>query len=354
MPVGLAAMIVVARAAMTSDVTAELATPLVVVGAVAGLVLGASALRPPRLDRWAARRGAGVFAVFAAPVVLSGSATFAGYTILGDTAVHFVLVDRIASHGTTWPVCRRRPTARRSRRTSAAAIRSAPTPRSPPCGRSPSSTSPGCSSPSSPSSRRRSRSRSSGCCAASSRRRWRRAAVAAARRPAGAGLRVRDAGQRQGARDALARAAAHRARGGLARAGREADALPAVPPAAAGGGQRRRRRRDRRRGGGVARRRAARGAVPGRRAARPRDWRRTAAVALGFAALLAALAADAARPRRLPRRDTQRWSPRRRSSATCWGRSTCARCSGSGSTGDYRCCRAAGAGHRQAARSRTC
>ena len=40
-----------------------------------------------------------MFAVFAAPVVLSGDATFAGYTVLGDTSIHFILVDRLMEHG---------------------------------------------------------------------------------------------------------------------------------------------------------------------------------------------------------------------------------------------------------------
>ena len=100
-PTGLAALIVIARAAMSLDATAELATPLVIVGAVAGLVLGRARVWPLQLDPWATGAALFTFAVFAAPVVLGGSASFAGYTILGDTAVHFVLVDRIASEGTS-------------------------------------------------------------------------------------------------------------------------------------------------------------------------------------------------------------------------------------------------------------
>jgi hypothetical protein len=100
LPVGFAAVVVVTRAAMWLDLTAELAGPLTALGAVAGLALGWTRLRPLRPDRWAAAAAVVVFAVFAAPIVLSGSATFAGYTILGDTAVHFVLVDHIGSHGT--------------------------------------------------------------------------------------------------------------------------------------------------------------------------------------------------------------------------------------------------------------
>jgi hypothetical protein len=100
-PTGFAAIIVIARAAMTWDLTAELGTPLVVIGAVAGLVLGRERVWPLRLDGWGAAGALVVFAVFAAPVVLSGSVSFAGYTILGDTAVHFVLADRIATDGTS-------------------------------------------------------------------------------------------------------------------------------------------------------------------------------------------------------------------------------------------------------------
>jgi hypothetical protein len=100
-PTGLAAIIVLARAAMTWDLTAELATPLVVTGAIAGLAVGRARLRRPGIDPWAAAAAVAVFAMFAAPVVLGGSASFAGYTILGDTAVHFVLADRIASHGSS-------------------------------------------------------------------------------------------------------------------------------------------------------------------------------------------------------------------------------------------------------------
>lgn len=99
-PLGLATIFVLARLAMAADATAELATPLVVAAAAGGLWAGRWRLRLRKLDRPAALAALAVFGIYAAPVVLSGSATFAGYTILGDTAVHFVLVDRIASHGT--------------------------------------------------------------------------------------------------------------------------------------------------------------------------------------------------------------------------------------------------------------
>jgi hypothetical protein len=100
-PTGFAAIVVIARAAMSWDLTAELGTPLVAIGAIAGLALGRERVWPLRLDGWAAAAAVVVFAIFAAPVVLGGSASFAGYTILGDTAVHFVLADRIATDGTS-------------------------------------------------------------------------------------------------------------------------------------------------------------------------------------------------------------------------------------------------------------
>jgi hypothetical protein len=100
-PVGLALIVVLARTAMTLDLTAELGTPVVVAAAVAGYGLSRRRLRLAVVDRWAVSAALVVFGVYAAPVVLSGSATFLGYTVLGDTAVHFTLIDRIATDGTS-------------------------------------------------------------------------------------------------------------------------------------------------------------------------------------------------------------------------------------------------------------
>ncbi len=47
--------------------------------------------RPPRCFR--------VYGLYMAPIVLSGQTTFAGYTLLGDTSVHFSLIDYISDHG---------------------------------------------------------------------------------------------------------------------------------------------------------------------------------------------------------------------------------------------------------------
>jgi hypothetical protein len=97
-PLGFA-LVVVAAQAMVLGPSPDLATPLVIALAVAGLVSAGSRLRRLSPDRWVALAALGVFAVFAAPVVLSGDATFAGYTVLGDTSIHFILVDRLMEHG---------------------------------------------------------------------------------------------------------------------------------------------------------------------------------------------------------------------------------------------------------------
>jgi hypothetical protein len=97
-PLGMAGVIALTQLTTRYDVTAEATLPLLVIAALAGWVLGASR-RPLRPDRWAAAAALGVFAVFAAPVVLSGEATFAGYTVLGDTSIHFIGADALLRLG---------------------------------------------------------------------------------------------------------------------------------------------------------------------------------------------------------------------------------------------------------------
>jgi hypothetical protein len=96
-PVGLSAIIVVGQFLTLWAPTAELTAPAIVALALAGF-----GLRPP-LDRrpspWAAATAGGVLAVFAAPVVLSGEATFTGYIKLDDSATWMALTDRIMEHG---------------------------------------------------------------------------------------------------------------------------------------------------------------------------------------------------------------------------------------------------------------
>src|SRR6476661_2745006 len=98
-PLGFAVVIAAGELTTSTDATAELTTPLVAGLAVAGFGLTWPLRRLRRVSWPLAAAGAGVFAVFAAPVVLSGQATFAGYIKLDDTATWFALTDRIMQHG---------------------------------------------------------------------------------------------------------------------------------------------------------------------------------------------------------------------------------------------------------------
>ena len=95
---GLAVVVVAAHFTTASDATAELSVPLVVALAALGFSLSLP-WRRGRVDIWAALAGVGVFAVYAAPVVLSGDATFTGYIKLDDTATWLAITDRVMEHG---------------------------------------------------------------------------------------------------------------------------------------------------------------------------------------------------------------------------------------------------------------
>jgi hypothetical protein len=95
-PLGYATIVVVSQLVTLTDATAELTLPVVVAGAMAGLWAGR---RRIALDRLPVAAALVVFAVLGAPVFLSGEATFAGYAILGDTAIHFLGVDHLMTRG---------------------------------------------------------------------------------------------------------------------------------------------------------------------------------------------------------------------------------------------------------------
>lgn len=98
LPVGFATTIVVASAATAQAATAPLAAPLVVALAVVGVVVARDRLAWVP-DAWAAGAALTVFAVFAAPVVLSGSATFTGYIQLDDIATWLAITDLAMERG---------------------------------------------------------------------------------------------------------------------------------------------------------------------------------------------------------------------------------------------------------------
>lgn len=58
-----------------------------------------SRLRPRSTVVWPVAAAVGVFFVFGAPVILSGSATFAGYIKLDDTSTWLAFTDHVLAHG---------------------------------------------------------------------------------------------------------------------------------------------------------------------------------------------------------------------------------------------------------------
>jgi hypothetical protein len=98
-PTGVAVMIVVAGLTTLNAATASLTIPTVVGLAALGLACGIG-------RGWWTRRcvlplfaAVIVFCAYAAPVVMSGQATFAGYIKLDDTATFLALTDRVMDHG---------------------------------------------------------------------------------------------------------------------------------------------------------------------------------------------------------------------------------------------------------------
>ncbi|MGD0166179.1 MAG: hypothetical protein ABSC51_02660 [Gaiellaceae bacterium] len=101
LPVGLAMLIVAASFATEWAASARLAVPLVIVLTVAGFGLSDRWHKSYRRGRsaWAFLVALASYAVYSAPVVLSGQASFAGYMKLDDTATYLALVDRAMEHG---------------------------------------------------------------------------------------------------------------------------------------------------------------------------------------------------------------------------------------------------------------
>ena len=99
--VGLATIIVVAGIFAAWRSTAALAAPAVALLAVAGFAF-APPWRDSRLPAafpWALGLGAAAFALYAAPSLLSGQGSIAGYELLDDAAIWIATVDRVLEHG---------------------------------------------------------------------------------------------------------------------------------------------------------------------------------------------------------------------------------------------------------------
>lgn len=98
LPIGFAAIVVIAQLVTLSASTARFAPWMVAAVALAGLLI-TRPWRDRKPDWWPAAVGVGTFAVYAAPIVLSGSATFAGWIKLDDGATWLAMTDRLMTHG---------------------------------------------------------------------------------------------------------------------------------------------------------------------------------------------------------------------------------------------------------------
>lgn len=97
--VGLAAIVAIGQFLTLDDSTAGLTVPAVVATAAAGIVLAFLAGRRMRPPPWLLAALAAVFAVYAAPIVLSGDATLAGFIKLDDTATWLAFTDQVMADG---------------------------------------------------------------------------------------------------------------------------------------------------------------------------------------------------------------------------------------------------------------
>jgi hypothetical protein len=98
LPAGLATIVVAGLFPILSDATAELTMPLIVLLAVVGLVLSPP-WRRGSPDRAAVVCAVAVFCAYAAPIVLSGEATIAGYPQQRENPTYLGLVDHFMEHG---------------------------------------------------------------------------------------------------------------------------------------------------------------------------------------------------------------------------------------------------------------
>jgi hypothetical protein len=97
--VGFAASLVALALPYELGLGAPWAAALLVLLAAAGLVLARGRLGAALPDGPTALAALAVYGLYIAPILLSGQTSFAGYTLLGDTSVHFSMIDYISDHG---------------------------------------------------------------------------------------------------------------------------------------------------------------------------------------------------------------------------------------------------------------
>lgn len=98
-PAGLAVVVVVSQLAIAAGAHRDLTLAVVLAVAVAGYALGVARLRDSRPCGIAVALFVAVLAIYGAPVLLSGAATFAGYIQLDDAATFLAATARYLEHG---------------------------------------------------------------------------------------------------------------------------------------------------------------------------------------------------------------------------------------------------------------
>jgi hypothetical protein len=98
-PVGLAAVIVIAGILTTNDVTARLAVPVVGLVGLVGLVRARCLIARWSRPGWPTLAAVGVLLAYGAPVLATGTATWTGFIKLDDTSTWFAITAQMFSHG---------------------------------------------------------------------------------------------------------------------------------------------------------------------------------------------------------------------------------------------------------------
>ena len=98
-PVGLCAGVAVTLPVYKLGGSVEIGAPLLALLAVAGFVLVRGEWRKRLWPGWAGAALLAAYALYLAPVVLSGHWTWLGYNFVNDTSVNLVLLDHVAQNG---------------------------------------------------------------------------------------------------------------------------------------------------------------------------------------------------------------------------------------------------------------
>ena len=99
LPVGMAGSMVLLSLPFGLGLGAPFAFAFVLIFAAAGAFLGRTRLVGSLPELPLALAVLAAFGLYIAPVVMTGEATFAGYTFLGDNSIHFSLMDHVVDHG---------------------------------------------------------------------------------------------------------------------------------------------------------------------------------------------------------------------------------------------------------------